>query len=266
MSGDEFTEVPDSVDTGWTNPIIALYQEESEKIQILDELAIEYGIGNPEGSFSESPLPSHVIYMLCELNPIAIQTAAVRLYRTTRERFTSLSDARFEELLAESWSGDLADRFRDWVEGGGGYQGINVYFEEVHRKAESTSLVLLNLGERLKTSLSELDTSLREDFAALEDLAAVNGHSLSSLWSNVLGAGGFVGGIIGAIAANVFVILFSIIAIIIFIWDYYRVTAEDVRGSIEAMGEFHGAVSGQAGGTGTDGLTQSEFEGTNGDG
>lgn len=263
---EEITEVPDSLDTGWTNPIIELYQQESEKIQILDDLAVKYGIGNPNGSFADSPLPSHVIYMLCELNPVAIQTAAVRLHRTTEERFASLSDAAFEDLLAESWGGDLADRFRDWVEGGGGYQGVNVYFEEVHRKAESTSLVLLNLGERLKTSLSELNTSLREDFAQLEDLAAKNGHSVSSLWSNILGAGGFFGGILGAIAANVFVVLFSLIAIVIYIWDYYRITAEDVQGSIEAMGEFHGAVSGQAGGAGTDELSQSVFEGANGDG
>lgn len=267
MSGDEFTEVPESVDTGWTNPIIMLYQEHSDKIEILDELAVQYGLGNPDGSFAESPLPSQVIFMLCELSPVAIQTTAVRLHRTTKERFASLSDANFEELLDEAWSGELANRFRDWVEGGDSYQGINVYFEEVCRKAEATSLVLLNLAERLKTSLSDLDTSLREDFAELEDLAAKNGHNISSFWSNVLGAGGFAGGIIGAFTVGAFFIVFSLIAIVLYIWDVYRVTAEDVQGSIEAMGEFHGAVSGQAGSTGTDTdeLAQSKFEGAGND-
>lgn len=266
MSG-EYTEVPESIDTGWTNPIITLYQEQSDKIEILDELAEQYGLGNPEGSFADSPMPSQVIFLLCELNPIAIQTSAIRLHRTSEERFASLSDSAFEDLLSDSWTGDLADTFRNWVEGGSGYQGINVYFEEVLQKVESTSLVLLNLGERLKITLEELDTSLREQFAVVEDIAAQNGHSVSSLWSNVLGAGGFVGGIISALASNLVVFLFSLIALVIFIWDYYRITAEDVQGSITAMGEFHGAVSGQAGDTGTDGedLTQSEFEGASSD-
>jgi len=264
---DEVTSLPDAVDTAWANPIVALYQEQAEYITILDELAVEYGIGNPSGSFAEAPLPSQVVYELCSVDAVAIQTAALRLHQATQERFATLSDADFENLLEDSWRGDLADRFRAWVEGGGTYQGINVYFEEVRAKAEGTALVLYNMGERLKASLEELDTSLREQFAGLDDVAARNGMAASGLWAYILGLGGFLGALLAPLSIVIGFII-AAISVVIFLWDMHRKTAEDVQGSIEALGDFHGAVAGQAGSTGTSGadLDQADFEGADGHG
>jgi hypothetical protein len=264
---DAVTTLPDAVDTAWANPIVALYQEQSEYITILDDLAVQYGIGNPSGSFAEAPLPSQVVYELCAVDPVAIQTTALRLHRATEERFATLSDADFEDLLEDSWRGDLADLFRQWVEGGGTYQGINVFFEEVRAKAEGTALVLYNMAERLKDSLEELDNALREQFAGLDDVAARNGMAASGMWSYVLGAGGPIIGLLAPVS-GVIVFILTVISLVIFLWDMHRKTAEDVEGSIEALGAFHGAVSSQTGSTGADGdaLAQAEFEGADGDG
>ncbi|MCD0445489.1 hypothetical protein LO763_17900 [Glycomyces sp. A-F 0318] len=265
----EYTEVPDAIDAAWANPVAALLSESDamEKIQLLDDLAESYGVGNPDGSYADSPMPSTVVHQLAQIDVPAIQTTAVRLHRTSAERFASIAaDGRFEDLLAESWTGDLAETFREWVEGGGGYQGIDVYFEEVVRKAESTGLVLLNLGEHLKETLEELSSALREQFSSLDDTAAANGHNVSSIWSYILGLGGPLGGVAGLLSgmiATILAVLISAISIIILIWDYYRITSEDVQGSIQAMADFHGAVAGQSTGSDADSgeLDQAEFEG-----
>ncbi|WP_030144527.1 hypothetical protein [Glycomyces sp. NRRL B-16210] len=144
--------VPTSFDTFY-NPIVDMHEEYKNEIALADELAVHY-IGDDDLK------PSHILNILANIDVNEIRNHGARLHHRAQEVYATLQDSSFKELLSNSWQGGDADAFEDYICGGGGHRGLDLYFEEVKAKTESHSMALINLGEEVAELLSTANTEL----------------------------------------------------------------------------------------------------------
>lgn len=145
------------------NPFKDLAEESSEyreTIQLLDDFAASSGYGG-------DLLPSLMLQVLSLVEVDEIRNNAARIHHRAQEVYASLKDGNFQDLLSESWKGADADEFEDYIVGGGGHRGLDLYLEDVKAKTESQALAFIGLGDTL---VEKLDESYASIIAGLKDL------------------------------------------------------------------------------------------------
>ncbi|MDN3239906.1 hypothetical protein [Glycomyces tritici] len=134
--------------------------EFSETIQLLDDFAESSGYGG-------DIMPSHMLQVLSFVEVDEIRNNAARIHHRAQEVCASLKDGAFTDLLTNSWIGGDADAFEDYIAGGGGHRGLDLYLEDVKAKTEAQALSFIGLADTLATKLQDAYDSIIGD---LEDL------------------------------------------------------------------------------------------------
>jgi hypothetical protein len=150
------TEVPTSFETFY-NPIVDMQTEYAGEIDLADMLAEHY-IGDDDLK------PSHILNVLANIDVNEIRNHGARLHHRAQEVYSTLQDTPFKELLTNSWQGGDAGAFEDYICGGGGHRGLDLYFEDVKAKTESHSMAFVNLGEDMIAILTDAEEKLVELF------------------------------------------------------------------------------------------------------
>lgn len=153
MSG--FTEIPVDVED-WQNPIPDLLLDHLDIFEAMDTLAARHE--QAEGALP----PTEMLGKLAEIDVVAIGRSAIRLHNTAQHHFRSIIDDAYEDLMGEHWSGNLADTFRNYMEGGNGFHGVDQYLRLLRTFTEQQARAFLNMGEYIKEQIEDLVPALRE--------------------------------------------------------------------------------------------------------
>lgn len=186
--------------------------EFSETIQLLDDFATSSGYG-------EDILPSHMLTVLSLIEVDEIRNNAARIHHRAQEVYASVRDSAFNGLLSESWQGADADAFEDYIAGGGGHRGLDLYLEDVKEKTESQALSFIGLADTLAAKLDDTFSSIIGDLEDLrekvdEGAALVGSSEFHNILMMAMTGGAGLMGIIAAIPGlNVIVALIIAVAL-----------------------------------------------------
>lgn len=159
MSG--FTSIPDDVED-WQNPVPQLLIDHLDSLEAMDLLASRHE--QEDGALP----PSEMLGKLAELDLVAIGRCAIRLHNTAQQHYRSILDDSYHELMEQHWTGELADRFDDYMAGGGDYRGMQDFLMQLRNISEYQALAFLNICESVKSDIDILTDGLSVLLANIE--------------------------------------------------------------------------------------------------